>query len=344
MMNTKSDKSVVLGFSGGMDSITAARKLIADGWNVLAVTLDTTGDKLLINKAEAAANYLGVEHYTLDVRTAFKHDIIDYFISEYKNGYTPAPCTICNSHIKWKYLAEFADSRGVEKIATGHYFRIERENGKFFVARAADLSKDQSYYLWDLSQEILSRALTPMCEMMKRDVKENFTDKRESMGVCFLRGKNYREFLTQHCPDVVHRGEIVNIDGQTVGSHDGIAFYTIGQKRGLDGLEAGQAVIDIDADKNCLIVGPADKLCKSILEIKRCNIVDNNLFMYSNDVSIVIRGIGKNPKSFIRSKCVIEDGYRIILDDPAWAPAMGQPVVFYRQNRVLGGGFITGYF
>lgn len=344
MMNTQSDKSIVLGFSGGMDSITAARKLIADGWSIVAVTLDITGDKPLINKAEAAAKELGIEHCTLDIQPIFQREIIDYFISEYKNGHTPAPCTLCNSHIKWKYLTEFADSRGIEKVATGHYFRIEQENGKFFVARAADLSKDQSYYLWDLSQNILSRALTPMCDMMKRDVKENFTDKRESMGVCFLQGINYREFLTQHCPEVVHRGDIVNINGQTVGTHDGIAFYTIGQKRGLEGLEAGQAVIDIDADKNRLIVGPADKLYKSILEIKQCNVVDNELFINSNDVSIIIRGIGRNPDGYIRSKLVIDDGYRIVLDNPAWAPAIGQPVVFYRQNRVLGGGFITGYF
>lgn len=339
-----SEKSVVLGFSGGMDSVTAARKLSAEGWRVVAVTLDTVGDEPMLEKARRVAAEIGIDHHIVNVKEAFQSDVIDYFVSEYQRGHTPAPCTVCNSAIKWKYLISQTDKLGIEKVATGHYFRVECDGDKYYVARAADLSKDQSYYLWNLPQNILSRIITPMSDMMKSDVRVNFTDKRESMGICFLRGEGYREFLTNHCSEVVRRGEIVDTDGNVVGMHDGVAFYTIGQKRGLDGVTTGMAVVDIDADTNRLVVGAADKLYKSTLEIDNCNIVDKELFMTAGDMSIIVRGIGRNPAEFIRRVEAIDGGYRIELGDPAWAPAVGQPVVFYRQNRVLGGGFVSRCF
>lgn len=343
-MQFHSDKSVVLGFSGGMDSITAARKLTAEGWRVVAVTLDTVGDALMLDKAQRVAAEMGIEHHIVDVREAFQRYIIDYFISEYKRGCTPAPCTVCNSTIKWRFLIEQADALGIEKVATGHYFRVEREGDKYFVARAADRTKDQSYYLWDLPQSVLSRVITPMSEMIKSNVRENFTDKRESMGICFLRGRSYREFLTQHAPEVLRGGDIVTTEGDVVGQHDGVAFYTIGQKRGMELSVGGLAVVDIDASRNIIIVGTPDKLYKHTLDITQCNIVDKKLFESAGDVSLIIRGIGRNPEGYIINKKPIAEGYRITLEHPAWAPAIGQPVVFYRQNRVLGGGFISRYF
>ena len=343
-MQNQANKSVVLGFSGGMDSVTAVGRLTAEGWRVVAVTLDTMGDEAMITKARRIAAELGVEHHVVDVRREFQREVIDYFIEEYAKGHTPAPCTVCNPAIKWRYLIQTADALGIEKVATGHYFRVEEDDGKYFVARATDQTKDQSYYLWNLSQDVLSRIVTPMSDMLKRDVRENFADKRESMGICFLRGVGYREFLVQHCPDVVRRGEIVDIEGRVVGYHDGIAFYTIGQKRGLEGVGDGRAVVGMDVPSNRLIVGTADMLYKSTLEIEDCNIVDKELFTTAADVSVVVRGIGRNPQGFIRRVEPQEGGYRIVLDDPAWAPAVGQPVVFYRKNRVLGGGFIARYF
>ena len=339
-----SKPSVILGFSGGMDSATAVGRLRDAGYDVVAVTLDTLGDEKMLQCAQSRARELGVLHVVKDVRKVFKESIIQYFADSYMAGRTPAPCTVCNSAIKWKYLLEEADRLGVESIATGHYFNIEQHNGRYYVARAKDSRKDQSYYLWGLSQEVLKRALTPMGEVIKEDVKRNFADKRESMGLCFLAGMGYREYMEQNYPAAVREGEIVDMAGEVVGRHSGVAFYTIGQKRGLDVSLSGVCIVGIDAERNRLIVGPNENLYHKTLEIAECNIVNKEEFTTSDDVSVVIRGIGRNPEGFMRRAEEIDGGYRIHLDDAAWAPAVGQPVVFYRQNRVIGGGILRRYY
>ena len=339
-----SKPSVVLGFSGGMDSATAVGRLRDAGYDVVAVTLDTLGDEKMLQCAQSRARELGVLHVVKDVREAFKESIIQYFADSYMAGQTPAPCTVCNSAIKWKYLLEEANRLGVDAIATGHYFNIEQYNGHYYVARAKDSRKDQSYYLWGLSQEVLKRALTPMGEVIKEDVKRNFADKRESMGLCFLAGMGYREYMEQNYPAAVREGEIVDMAGEVVGHHSGVAFYTIGQKRGLDVSLSGVCIVGIDAEYNRLIVGPNQNLYHKTLEITECNIVDKEELTTSDDVSVVIRGIGRNPEGFMRRAEEIDGDYRIYLDDPAWAPAVGQPVVFYRQNRVIGGGILSRYY
>ena len=339
-----SKPSVVLGFSGGMDSATAVGRLRDAGYDVVAVTLDTLGDEKMLQCAQARARELGVLHVVKDVREAFKESIIQYFADSYMAGRTPAPCTVCNSAIKWRYLLEEADRLGVESIATGHYFNIEQHNGRYYVARAKDLRKDQSYYLWGLSQEVLKRALTPMGEVIKEEVKRNFADKRESMGLCFLAGMGYREYMEQNYPAAVREGEIVDMAGEVVGRHSGVAFYTIGQKRGLDISLSGVCIVGIDAAQNRLIVGSNQNLYHKTLEMTECNIVDKEEFITSDNVSVVIRGIGRNPEGFMRRAEAIDGGYRIHLDDAAWAPAVGQPVVFYRQNRVIGGGILSRYY
>lgn len=337
------ERSVVLGFSGGIDSVTSALRLRGQGWRVVAVTLDTVGDEAMLAKAQRVAEEIGVEHCVVDVREAFKEHIIDYFRDSYSSGRTPAPCTVCNSAIKWKWLEREADGLGVEHIATGHYFRVERCDERYYVARAGDLRKDQSYYLWGLTQDTLRRVITPMGDVVKSEIKENFADKRESMGLCFLQGMAYRDFLRENAPLTAREGEVVDIRGEVVGRHDGVAFYTIGQKRGFECRVSGVAVVAIDAERNRLVVGEDALLYKSTLEASGCNIVDLEEFIHSADVSVMVRGIGRNPAGFIRSVEPIESGFRIELEQPAWAPAVGQPVVFYRQNRVIGGGFVERY-
>ena len=335
-------KRVVLGFSGGIDSMTAVR-LLQSEYEVEALTLNTTGDEAMLATAAERAQALGIGHHTLDVRAEFKASIIDYFTQSYMSGRTPAPCSVCNPLIKWRYLVAEADRLGVEYVATGHYFNIERYNNHLYVARADDARKDQSYYLWALSQDVLQRALTPMGHIIKEDIRQNFADRRESMGLCFLQGVTYREFITQHHPEAACAGEVVDTDGQVVGRHDGIAFYTIGQKRGFECSKTGVAIVAIDNQRNRLVVGPNADLYHHTLEVAGCNIVDKEEFIASTDVSIVIRGIGRNPEGFLRKVEPTERGYRLLLDDAAWAPAVGQPVVFYRQNRVIGGGIIEHF-
>lgn len=335
---------VVLGFSGGIDSTTAAEMLLRSGYDVRAIMLDTIADRGSIVRAQERANALGVEFSSVDVTADFQHHIIDYFAESYLAGRTPAPCTVCNPLIKWHHLIAEADRLGSEAVATGHYFNIVRHNDRYYVARADDRRKDQSYYLWGLPQSTLKRALTPMGHVIKEQIKQNFSDKRESMGLCFLAGKSYRTFMAEHYPESLRTGEIIDREGNVVGHHEGVAFYTIGQKRGFDSSIEGVSIVGIDAASNRLVVGGGDELYHSTLEISHCNIVDEQEFIESHDISVIIRGIGRNPDGYMLRAEAINEGYRIHLGSPAWAPAAGQPVVFYRGDRVIGGGIIERYY
>lgn len=341
-MGINKQRSIVLGFSGGIDSVTAASILSREGWRVVAVTLDMIGDEPMLERARERAAEMGIEHHTVDVRELFSHSIIDYFVNSYTSGRTPAPCTLCNSTIKWQMLAAKADSLGIEHIATGHYFNVVEFDGRLYVARAKDAAKDQSYYLWGLGQDILRRIVTPMANQIKAEVKRNFSDKSESMGVCFLRGNSYRDFLCRHCASLASQGDVVNSSGEVVGSHDGVAFYTIGQKRGFQLFSSANSgsVVEIDAEHNRLRIGEQQDLLKVMLKVDGCNMVNDNELLTADDVSVVVRGIGRNPEGYIRRVQPISGGYLIELSHPAWATAPGQPVVFYRQNRVIGGGFL----
>lgn len=236
------DNWVLLGFSGGIDSFAAVGLLQAAGYHVTALTLDMRGDSALLEKARLRAGALGIPWRMRSVRERFEREVVDYFTDSYFRGRTPAPCTRCNSRIKWPCLAAEADALGIRYIATGHYFRITSAGGKRYVTRAADNRKDQSYYLWDLPQEVLDRVLTPMGTVIKRNIVEELADRRESMGVCFLEGRPCRDFLrSRDKTEALRPGPIIDSAGHRLGTHDGAALYTIGQKKGLD-LPPGWAV------------------------------------------------------------------------------------------------------
>jgi tRNA-specific 2-thiouridylase len=313
---------------------------MAEGYHVVALTIDTMGDEAMLHKARTKAEEIGAEWLMYDAREEFKREIIDYFCQEYAMGHTPAPCTRCNPLIKWRTLLNEANRLGIKHIATGHYFNIERRDERYYVTKGVDESKDQSYYLWGLSQEILSRAITPMGNAIKSDVKQTFKDKSESMGICFLNGLPYAEFLRNRGIDMPD-GDILTRNGEVCGRHNGIARYTIGQKRG-EGLKDGMRVIDIDASKNRIIVGPATSLYKHTLHINNANIVDINELLTADDITIKIRGIGVNPEQPVSIERW-EDGFMIHTPDAAYAPAKGQPLVFYRGERVIGGGIVVGF-
>ena len=334
------NESVLLGFSGGIDSRTAAAKLCSEGYRVVALTIDTLGDKDMMVRAEALAKELNIDWVGYDKRDCFRRDIIDYFKQEYILGHTPAPCTRCNSLIKWRTLCDVADAMNIEHIATGHYFNIENHCGLYYVTKGADSNKDQSYYLWGLDQSTLSRALTPMGNEIKSVVKQSFSDKRESMGVCFLDGLPYAEYLRRSGVKMI-AGDVVDYQGNIIGQHDGIAHYTIGQRRG-SGIPAGLRVVDIDAEQNRIVVGTNEMLFKHRLDINQCNVVNIDELLSADDVTIKIRGIGRNPELPVKIEPT-QSGYRITTNDPAWAPAIGQPLVFYRKNLVIGGGIVAHF-
>lgn len=334
------ERSVILGFSGGIDSTSAVDVLREQGYRVIALTIDTMGDSTMLEKAEQRAKELSVEWHAVDAKAMFERDIIEYFCNEYTSGRTPAPCTRCNTHIKWQILLTEANRLGVEYIATGHYFNIEQHNDKYYVAKALDSNKDQSYYLWGLPQKILSRAITPMGSKIKSEVKEGFKDKSESMGICFLCRRPYAEFLESRGIEM-QSGDIVDEMGRVCGRHNGIARYTIGQKRG-EGIPEGKRVIDIEPHANIIRVGDNSMLYKSKLYITDCNIVDECELLTANNITIKIRGIGKNPELPISIERY-KEGYMITTTDKAYAPALGQPLVLYRDNLVIGGGIVDSF-
>ena len=333
-------QSVLLGFSGGIDSCTSALRLMAEGYHVVALTIDTMGDEAMLHKARTKAEEIGAEWLMYDAREEFKREIIDYFCQEYAMGHTPAPCTRCNPLIKWRTLLNEANRLGINHIATGHYFNIEKRNERYYVTKGIDESKDQSYYLWGLSQEILSRAITPMGNAIKSDVKQALKDKSESMGICFLNGLPYAEFLRNEGIDMPD-GDIVTRNGEVCGRHNGIARYTIGQRRGV-GIPEGMRVIGIDATHNHIIVGENELLFHNQLHIAHCNIVDKEELLTAKDITVKIRGIGRNPQLPVSVEAT-HDGYIVKTQDPAWAPAIGQPLVFYRNNWVIGGGIVVDF-
>lgn len=333
-------KSVVLGYSGGMDSRTAAERLQAEGYRVVALTIDCMGSEKLCTIARQHAEATGIEWMLYDAREEFERKIIYNFCDSYSSGLTPAPCTRCNPLIKWAILERVADALSIENIATGHYFNIAQMGDKYFVSKGIDPAKDQSYYLWGLQQRTLQRAITPMGNMFKSDIINNFSDRSESMGICFLEGKHYSDFLLSRGVEL-RPGNIIDTLGKVVGRHNGIARYTIGQRRG-EGIPEGLRVVDIRSEDNSLIVGPMEELYKYRLYIEDVNIVDVERLTLSQRVTIKIRGIGRNPELPVSVE-PHGNGYAVTCQDRAWAPAKGQPLVFYDDNLVLGGGIIVGY-
>ena len=333
-------RSVVLGFSGGIDSCTAAERLRDEGYRVVALTINTTNDQKLLETAKAKAQEIGVEWLEYNATERFRREIIDYFISSYANGHTPAPCTLCNTRIKWPILCEVADKLGIHHVATGHYLDIVERNGHLYIAQALDNNKDQSYYLWGVDEETLRRMLTPMRQVLKSDIRENFTNKKESMGICFLNGAHYTDFLSSQGA-VLTSGDVINNKSEVVGRHNGIARYTIGQRRGV-GIPEGMRIVGLDAERNRLIVGDNSELYKQKLYITNCRITNPEELLSAEDITIMIRGIGRNPEHPVKVECH-GDGYCVTCDDPAWAPAIGQPLVFYRNNLVIGGGIICNF-
>lgn len=335
-----SSKKVVLGYSGGIDSLAAVDILQSQGFEVVALTLDMCGDEALVAQACASAVACGVKFDSINCQELFGREIKEYFISEYISGRTPAPCTRCNPLIKWRLLAEYAQVNNIFHIATGHYFRIEEHNGKLYVARAADRRKDQSYYLWGLKQETLQRAITPMADIIKEHI--NTTKRKESMGVCFLEGRPYSQYLRRECGEMAH-GDIVDKDGHIVGRHNGLAYYTVGQKRG-EGIPSGSLIIGLDNNRNSLIIGQDKDLYHMYLHIEDCNIIDESELLNSSDITVIIRGIGRNPEGYANRIERVGSGYKITLSSPAWACAAGQPVVLYRGDRVIGGGYLESSY
>ena len=361
MNNLQKEKRVLVGMSGGIDSSATCIMLQEQGYEVVGVTMRTWDvasafsspnqeEPDFILEARALAERLGIEHHVADVREEFKQVIVKYFIDEYMQGRTPNPCVMCNPLFKERLLCEWADKTGCAWISTGHYCRLEERNGNRYIVAGDDMTKDQSYFLWRLPQEILRRFLFPLGNYTKLEVREYLKEKGfeakakggESMEVCFIEG-DYRDFLRQQCPDIdtqIGPGYFVDSKGVKIGQHKGFPYYTIGQRKGL-GIALGHPahVLRINAEKNTVMLGTADDLKAQYMLVEDAMITDMKELLECPNLTVRIR---------YRSKPIpcqvlpLENGQMLVrFLSEASAIAPGQSAVFYDGQRVLGGAFIA---
>lgn len=361
MNKQQKEKRVLVGMSGGIDSSATCIMLQEQGYEVVGVTMRTWDvasafsspnqeEPDFILEARALAERLGIEHHVADVREEFKQVIVKYFIDEYMQGRTPNPCVMCNPLFKERLLCEWADKTGCAWISTGHYCRLEERNGNRYIVAGDDMTKDQSYFLWRLPQEILRRFLFPLGNYTKQEVREYLKEKGfeakakggESMEVCFIEG-DYRDFLRQQCPDIdtqIGPGYFVDSKGVKIGQHKGFPYYTIGQRKGL-GIALGHPahVLRINAEKNTVMLGTADDLKTEYMLVEDALLIDKEELMQCPNLTVRIR---------YRSKPIpcqvlpLENGQILVrFLGEASAIAPGQSAVFYDGQRVLGGAFIA---
>ncbi|MGD0281018.1 MAG: tRNA 2-thiouridine(34) synthase MnmA [Dissulfurispiraceae bacterium] len=372
-------KKAVVGMSGGVDSSVTAYLLKNEGYDVEGVSFVLYEARLKsassgccslesIDDARRTAGHIGIKHTVIDLREEFLEQVIEPFIDAYKKGVTPNPCILCNKYIKFPYLLKIADEKGAEYIATGHYAKVTH-NAE--LKKGVDARKDQSYVLYVLRHEELSRLMLPLGEKTKQEVRETArilnmpaAARPESQEICFIGDKNYCTFMEGLAEKV--EGPIIDIEShRTVGSHKGIHLYTIGQRKRL-GIATPKPlyVADIDTAQNAIYIGPREAAMKRAFQVEEINWLaskidmetrrhgDTGIKKESRDVSprprvpasfsfragVKVRSTMKDEPATITS--VHSDLVEVVYDEPQWAPAPGQSAVFYDGDTVLGGGTI----
>ncbi|MFO7866675.1 MAG: tRNA 2-thiouridine(34) synthase MnmA [Candidatus Aminicenantes bacterium] len=340
-------KQILVAMSGGVDSTMAAAVLKESGYDVTGVTFILVEG--MDGAAARAAEKLGVRHYDLDLKKTFEKEVIQDFIRKYKHGRTPNPCIRCNRFVKFELLLEEARRLGIPRIATGHYARVSRdpESGRILLKKGSDPRKDQSYFLYSLTQDQLSAVLFPLGEMSKSMVrrkaeKMGFSGSgiSESQEICFVTGKDYVGFLKSRIPEAFVPGDILDFQGKILGKHPGIAGFTIGQRRGM-GVASEQPlyVLSINPEKQSIVVGPAEHLYQKKVTAEAVNWVSRPAGKRPVPVSAQIRYNQKpQPALLIPGE---KDSFRVHFKQPQRAVTPGQAVVCYQGPQVTAGGTIV---
>ena len=351
---------VLIGMSGGIDSTAACLMLQEQGYEVVGVTMRVfdlasqmgpEGEPRFIAEAREVADRLGIEHHVADEREGFAQQIVRYFVDEYMRGRTPNPCVMCNPLFKFRVLTEWADRLGCDYIATGHYVQTVNEDNHYYIVTGDDPQKDQSYFLWNLSQEVLARCVFPLGGWKKADVRQYLMDKGfalkakegESMEVCFIEG-DYRDFLREHRPEIdaqVGQGKFVDCAGRTLGFHQGYPYYTIGQRKGL-GIALGKPayVLKLNPEKNTVMLGDAEQLMTRYMLVETPRLVCEEQFYAEKELTVRIRYRSRSvPCEVVRE---VDGGMLLIrFAEAVSAVTPGQSAVFYVGSRLVGGAFIA---
>lgn len=354
-------KKVIVAMSGGVDSSVAAALLLKSGYEVIGVTMQIWDPEITevaqehvgccslsaVEDARRVAHKLDIPYYVMNFRSYFEEKVIDYFVSQYLEGMTPNPCIACNRYVKFESLLQKAVALGADYIATGHYARLFFDAGRqrYMVARSKDQAKDQTYALYNLTQPQIARTLMPLGEYRKEEVRAlarefglEVAQKPESQEICFVVDDDYHRFLRERVGEKIKPGPFLNLQGQVLGQHSGIPFYTVGQRRGL-GQSFGQRlyVIKIDPARNAVVLGPREALYAEELLA-----ADNNFIMVDKlesplEVEAQIRYNGSPSPAVLYPD---PQGVRVKFHQPQRAITPGQAVVYYSGDNLVGGGTI----
>lgn len=355
---------VLVAMSGGIDSTVTALMLHDEGYEVIGITMKTwdyatsgsskkeTGCCNIdsFNDARKAAVEHGFPHFILDIRSEFGDAVIENFVEEYLAGRTPNPCVMCNTHIKWRALLKRADALDCGYIATGHYGNIhQHDNGRYYVSKGIDENKDQSYVLWGLQQDLLSRTLLPLGKYRKPEIRQMALDygypelakKSESYEICFVPDNDYRGFLKRKVDGLEERvngGNFVDRTGSVIGQHKGYPFYTIGQRKGLDiALGKPAYVTQIIPETNTVVLGDEDDLNRQDMVVSKLNWQKHDGITDGMEAITRIRYKDRGALSSLHNH---ENGIRVSFYDQVKSIAPGQSAVFYEGDDVIGGGVI----
>ncbi len=335
--------------SGGVDSSVTAALLLRRGMAVEGVTMKLTAGLCCdIGSAQEVCRHLGIPHRMIDAQTEFSHDIISDFITQFLHGRTPNPCIKCNELIKFNVLLRYARSNGFDFLATGHYARIDydEQSSRYHLKKGIDESKDQSYFLYRLTQDQMRSVLFPLGGMRKIEIRRiarelalPSAERPESQEICFVPNRDYRSFLKENAPETLQPGELVLTDGTVVGHHEGIAFFTVGQRRGL-GVSASERlyVVRIEPDTNRVVLGRAFELQMRTLSVSNPNFILFNVLHAPRRVTVKIRY--RSP--FVPAVIEPSGSERIRVEflQPVKGVCPGQAAVFYEGDAVAGGGII----
>lgn len=359
---------VLMAMSGGVDSSVAAMLLLEKGYELVGVTFrtfDSIKESCIarekgccsvesIMDAKHLAERLGFEHHILDYRDIFRESVIKNFAEEYLRGRTPNPCVLCNSHIKWGELFRAADAYGCDKIATGHYARISERAGYYYLREAVDVKKDQTYFLWMLTNDNLRRTLFPLGCLTKEEVRseasrhgfERLSKKTESQEICFVADNDYRNFLRRELGEeslvAFRAGDFIDVSGKVLGRHSGYANYTIGQRKGL-GIAIGKQcfVKRIDPLRNEVVLSDRDDLFSRRVLLSGVRLRDAAWLREDSRIEVKIRYRSSKVSGSITG--IGEDGScELLLESDVWGVTPGQSAVLYKDGLVVGGGIIEG--
>ena len=357
-----SDTTVVVAMSGGVDSSTVAGMMKKEGFKVIGITLKLydDGKEVAASKqccsgqdimdAKRVAQKLDIEHKILYYQNKFKQGVIDNFVESYLKGETPIPCVQCNQTVKFKDLFEVSKDLKADALITGHYVKSITYENQTNMYRAVDENRDQSYFLFNTTREQLNYLRFPLGGLLKNETREiakklelNVADKPDSQDICFVPNGDYASVIQKFRPDSFKKGNIKNLDGKVIGVHEGIINFTIGQRKGIKVSDKDALyVLSIDSQKNEIIVGPKEKLGKTLIPIKNINLLVNKK-EFDQDICVKVRSTGKLLKAKINFNDNCSATVKLKIPEDGISP--GQACVFYHKDnlgyKVLGGGWIT---